>query len=425
MIKNLHISLFEQGKIKIGKKGAKKRSGKGTEYREAVKLDYFIITTLERDSQDNFIVDAAAMEGLENEPKRLPIELLFDDIELNFPTCYAMYSQKDGLLCRGDGETAITAKQKNIVCNPDTCPHAQNKTCKPSGILSCRLPHLKTLGGVYKFRTHSWNSIKNILASLQYLATLTGGILAGLPLELRTEKKPTKFGLVNIVNIVFPGTQDALADALEKEISRRQRLQIDVKNIETIARKTGMTEDDDDPIDVAEEFFPLKEDGEYPSTAEMLEGWEPAGPDIGDGENMPFQADGVEDFLPPPQQFATQKQKDLLCKIVGSHVFTDEERLTVRGTTVAGANNLPVDTFDRWLKWLQSESKKRKAAEKAAKAEQEFPEMSDKDVQQGRATIIERISDENLLVDLLAEYDGYVTAQDWKNVQRMINEAWE
>lgn len=294
MIKNMHISLFEQGKIKIGKKGAKKSSSKGTEYREAIKLDYFIITTLERDVQDNFKIDSAAMKDLGKEPTQLPIELLFDDIELNFPTCYAMYSQKDGLLCRGDGETAITAKQENIVCNPDTCPHAQNKNCKPSGILSCRLPHLKTLGGVYKFRTHSWNSIKNILASLQYLATLTGGVLAGLPLELRTEKKPTRFGLVNIVNIVFPGTQDTLADALEKEISRRQRLQIDVKNIETIARKTGVIEDDDDPIDVAEEFFPLKEDGEYPSTAEMLEGWELAAPDTGNGENMPVQSQQKE-----------------------------------------------------------------------------------------------------------------------------------
>lgn len=266
MIKNMHISMFEQGKIKIGEKGEKKRSGTGKEYRESVKLEWFKITTLEKDASDNFVRDEVAMKGLPDKPTSLPVELLYDDVDLNFPTCYSIY--KDGeLFCRGDGETA-ERNGKQVVCNPETCKFAQSKgrdKCKVGGILSCRLPHLKTLGGVYKFRTHSWNSVSNLLSSMQYLQTLTGGTLAGLPLELRMAKKPTKFGLVNIVNLVFPGTQDDLAFAIEKELSRRMRLKIDLAKVEERAIRAGVTEDTDDPADISAEFYPPPE---YPKTRE-------------------------------------------------------------------------------------------------------------------------------------------------------------
>jgi hypothetical protein len=267
MIKDLHTSLFEQGKIKIGGKGELKKSKNGSEYRESLKFDYFLITTLEKGKDDNFKKDDAAMKDLPENPRSLPVELLYDSIDLNFPTCYSIFNQ-DGIFCRGDGETA-ERQGKEIVCDRDTCKYAKKNTCKVGGILSCRLPHLKTLGGVYKFRTHSWNSVKNIVSALQYLQTLTGGILAGLPLELRLEQKPTKFGLVKIVNIVFPGDQDALAEALEKEIARRQRLNIDISKVENRAAEAGVMEDTDDPEDVAEEFFPDEKEPEKTAVEEQ------------------------------------------------------------------------------------------------------------------------------------------------------------
>ena len=256
MIKNIHTTLFEQGKIKIGGKGKEKTSSGGKKYQEPLKLDHFLITTLERDNtpEGNFKVDEKAMSGLPEKPEIIPVEFLYDDIDLNFPTCYSMFG-KDGLFCRGDGETA-TREGKEIVCNPDTCQYSKSKSCKISGILLCRLPHLKNLMGVYKFRTHSWHSVKNILAALQYIQTLTGGIVGGLPFELRLERKPTKFGVVKIVNLVFPGDNDILAEELAKEVTRRQKLKFDIARVEQAAVISGVTLDTDDPEDVAAEFFP-------------------------------------------------------------------------------------------------------------------------------------------------------------------------
>jgi hypothetical protein len=262
MIKNLNAGLFEQGKIKIGGKGKEKTSGSGKTYREALKLDHFVVTTLERDTtkEENFKIDTEAMKGLPKKPTSLPIELLYDDIELNFPTCFSMFNNT-GIFCRGDGETA-SREGKEISCNIDTCPYFKKSSCKISGILMCRLPHTKNLMGIYKFRTHSWNSVKNIVASLQYLKTLTGGVIAGLPLELRLEKKPTKHGVVKIVNLVFPGDQEELIAELEKEISRRQRLQIDIHSVEIAAMTSGVTQDTDDPQDVVDEYFSSRNEDE-------------------------------------------------------------------------------------------------------------------------------------------------------------------
>ena len=91
MIKGLVPSLPERGKIKIGIKGATIRSRRGVDFQPPQKLDHFVVTTLERGKDGNFLPDAALMERLGDKPTEIPVRLLYDDPTLNFPTRLACF----------------------------------------------------------------------------------------------------------------------------------------------------------------------------------------------------------------------------------------------------------------------------------------------------------------------------------------------
>ena len=268
MIKTLQPKLAEIGKIKIGGHG-EKRKGKNGDFRLPVKFNHFVVTTLEKDNNDNFKQNKTIMDKLGKEPTEIDIILCYDNIELNFLSSLSFYSGRK-CACRGDGEKAIrqfkTGKKdkkgfditepKQIDCNPNTCEYLIDHKCKPNGLLSVMLPSANYIGGVYKWRTTSWNSVQNILSALTVISTKTGGKLAGIPLTLQFAKKWTAdHGNVPTVNIIFKGGDAELDKAVTKEIGRREKFKIDIKRIETTAEKVGLTADNDDPADVESEFY--------------------------------------------------------------------------------------------------------------------------------------------------------------------------
>jgi len=226
-ILNLNDNLPEQGKIKIGGKGAKKTSKGGKEYQLPQKWDYFQITTLERDASGNFIVDEEmtkklTREGDVSKPKVIgPCIFPFNEIELNFYTTYAYYV-KSKRICRGNGEKCLRIddkdefKFKELECNPETCKMAQKNLCKPNGILSVIFPEANALGGVYKFRTTSWNSIISIRSQLRMFTVLTGGNIAGVPFNLVLNKKDAMPGgkkqTIYFVTLEYKGGIQSLRD---------------------------------------------------------------------------------------------------------------------------------------------------------------------------------------------------------------------
>jgi len=265
MIKGLPLRLCEIGKIKIGGKGKLVKSKSGKEFRVPAKYDYFVVTTMEKDKDDNFIPDKSIMEKIGEKPRELKVRLLFDDIDLNFQTSYACYKGKK-CFCHGDGETATRTAEKNenekiqVPCDPTTCPYMIDGHCKVSGILSCLLPESGTLGGVHKFRTHSYNSIMNILGSLSFLQMASGGILMNLPLKLiMVDKQTEEHGTVKTVNLVFDGDVNLLTKAVSFESRRRNIGRIDVAQIEHQGRASGILDDTDDPEDVSDEFYTADE----------------------------------------------------------------------------------------------------------------------------------------------------------------------
>ncbi|MEE9499633.1 MAG: hypothetical protein V3V24_09870 [Nitrospinaceae bacterium] len=264
MIKTTHIfQMLEVGKIKIGMKGETRKSAKGSDYKLPVKLDHFIVTTTEKGADGNFLLDTAVMKKLGDKPTEIPIKLPFDDIDLNFFTQYQYYHGKKAV-CKGSGVRAdrITKEGKiRIQCDPETCEYSVDKKCKVSGVLSCMLPDSPDLGGIYRFRTHGWNSVTGILASLMFFQENTNGVLQGLPMKLKFLKKNTEeHGAVPVVTIVLDGVEiQKFRQLAHDEAQSRKNLGVDMEQIEYRAELSGFTEDKDDPADIQAEFYPEPE----------------------------------------------------------------------------------------------------------------------------------------------------------------------
>jgi hypothetical protein len=260
MIKNFIPRLAEIGKIKIGGKGEKRKSpSSGKEYQIPVKFEHFVITTMEKDASNNFRTDKHIMKQIGTEAKEIDISLLYDDISLNFLNSYAFYAGKK-CICRGNGETAQRTnkegKTTNVKCDVFQCPYMLDRKCKPNGILSCVLPQSDKVGGVYKFRTTSWYSVQNILSSLMYIATKTNGILAGIPLKLCFSKRATEsHGNVPVVNLMSCEGEQKLLESVVTEKKRRDRFNLDIKQIESSAIESGIIDDNDDPEDIESEYY--------------------------------------------------------------------------------------------------------------------------------------------------------------------------
>ena len=288
MIKGMGARLQRIGNIKIGRKGEVRRTSDGREYRVPVKDDYFTVTTMDRDDQDNWVVDKDAMKALGDKPLVIPIFLPYDDIDKLFPNELAIYKSSQRW-CHGDRETAERIVDdegtKEIMDCP--CELLESGHCKPHGILNVVLAISGRIGGVHQFRTTSWNSIENILSSLALLKSLTGGPLAGIPLQLVVGPKKVqpkglgKFQIVQVVSIEFRrnaelsgSTLDQLQEASRLQTQARLTAGSDIKRL--AAASDGLNADTpEDKRDYGEEFTSpehQQENGNDPSPAEATEG---------------------------------------------------------------------------------------------------------------------------------------------------------
>lgn len=282
-------SLAEVGKIKIGEKGAEKTSRNNNKFRLPVRLDYFKVTTTERDPKTgNYVQDKAVHEIIGPKPTEIKIRLPFDSVDKNFYTQFMAYTGNKKV-CSGDGEKAIRKgklsksgsklKQEGdnleeIDCNPDTCKVFQEGFCKVAGILSCFLTDYPDIGGVHKFRTHGWNATSSILGALDYFSKNTGGVLQGLPLKLVLLKKTTeKHGTINYATVVIDGEEIRGLRALAlEEKKNRQLMNVDILQIEQQAVESGFFEDTDKEEDIQEEFYPENEENEENSSIKNVTG---------------------------------------------------------------------------------------------------------------------------------------------------------
>jgi hypothetical protein len=319
MIRNLTPRPAEKGRIKIGGLGEerKKRDGSGT-YMLPVKFDHFEIVTMQRDAAGRFMLDKPLMDRLMEHQgvKKLleiPIRLLFDDPDLNFFTRYAAYSGTRAW-CTGDGEMAQrlgegTVNGRNAGPNEfgtRSCPceHLEatyagpGPKCKPWGNLRCLIEGVDRVGGIWSFRTTSYNSVNAILSSMALIRTITGGPLAGIPLAMTLAPKTVatpdgKSMVAYIVSLEYRGQEEKLAELGYEIAKRRIEHQIRMETVEVEARKLLVAPHQESPEEqaaTAAEFYPestpLASETTSPDAPGGAKGEAPLSSSPGPGEDL-------------------------------------------------------------------------------------------------------------------------------------------
>lgn len=274
MIQNLLPGLPERGKIKIGVKGREVTSKRGNAFQPPQKLDHFVVTTLERGPDGNFVRDEAIHAKLGDKPTRIPILLLYNDIELNFQSRYACFQGRK-VWCSGDGDKAhrLNRDGKGTGLVDCTCERIEwdypgQDKCKFNGTLSMMIQGAGGLGGVWKFRTTSVNSVRNLTGSMQLIKAASGGLLAGLPLDLVLTPKAAilpdgKQSTVYVVSVEFAGTVDELRAISHERALADAHHAGRMVSVEAEARRllagpqagTGVFQEEDGD-DVVHEFYP-------------------------------------------------------------------------------------------------------------------------------------------------------------------------
>ena len=279
-IKNLASQLNEAGKIKIGKKGESTTSAKGNDFKMPKKLNHIILTTTEKDSDENYTMDLELMDRLRTDPLmvnsdnnlvRVPIRLLYDSLDLNFPTRYQSYNG-GRLSCYGDGEASYKRIKQNFT-EPAKCPCSRldpgyqgNDKCKPTGTLTCVIDGTDLFGQAHTFRTTSMNSIKGIIGGIKLIQMATNGRIAGLPLVLALTEKNTVTPaghktVVYVMSVCYRGNMDDMRSNVIRMLTEERQYLIGMDEVEKTARENGVGSIGIEPDSVeeqefVEEFFP-------------------------------------------------------------------------------------------------------------------------------------------------------------------------
>lgn len=265
MLKGLAITPPVLGRISIGK--VVEKNGK----RLPEKDDQFTITS-QVQGKDGWLLhplNDELRQGKDDKLRSIPVRLLFNEPELNFRADYTLFDRQNGRpVCVGNGETCKRIGKdgvQSLPCpSPDACPLAKGNACKPYGRMNVVIGDEDALGS-FVFRTTGFNSIRTLIARLQYFRAISGDRLACLPLELRLRGKSTRQShgtpifYVDLTLRSGMTVEQALLTARELD-EARQAAGFDQGALDATARMglcNGIFEDDgEDNSAIAEEFFP-------------------------------------------------------------------------------------------------------------------------------------------------------------------------
>ena len=255
MIKGFDDSLRIQrlGKIRLG---VKKTTQGGKEYPQAV--DYFVCPP-----------EVQTVHG--DKPRTLEIMLPHEDIEEVFPTALKRYGSQQGLICRGDGESAEERLEGQEDFLPRECPykeceHYQRGHCKEVGNLQVILPKVKGMLGIYQIDTSSFNSVMNIRSGLEMLRRTVGRIsLIPLILEVRMQEfnPMTAKGRMKTINpVMFLRLDNTFYEVMEMAKQGKLLQQVNMGS------GSALSLDNPDIDDMPELLYPAVETEEKPPKQE-------------------------------------------------------------------------------------------------------------------------------------------------------------
>lgn len=270
MLKGLAITPPIIGRISIGK--VIEKNGK----RLPEKDDQFTLTS-QVQGKEGWMphpFDEGLRKAQGGKIRSIPIRLLFNDPDLNFRAEYTLFDRRNGRpVCVGNGETCKRLGQGGIEAlpcpSPDGCALGANGVCKPYGRLNVVIGEDDPFGS-FVFRTTGFNSIRTLVARLQYFQAISGNRLACLPLELRLRGKSTRQSLgtpIYYVDITLRSGMSVADSLLEAQriAAERQAAGFDQVALEAAVRMglaSGAFEDGEDEGEaVVEEFYPTPTDG--------------------------------------------------------------------------------------------------------------------------------------------------------------------
>ena len=208
--------------------------------------------------------------------RSIPVRLLFNDPSLNLRASYTMFDRATARpICVGDGESCKRAKQgvmESHPCpGPDHCALGMDGNCKLFGRFHVCIDHSGYHSddcSTFVLRTTGVNTVRTLMARMQYLQAVSGGLLAYLPLELRlrgkstTQSHRTPIYYVDLCVREGMGLEAAVVQAREAA-DRAQRAGLDQAALDTAARKgyaQGLFEETAEEVgDVLQEFYPRDE----------------------------------------------------------------------------------------------------------------------------------------------------------------------
>ena len=205
--------------------------------------------------------------------RRIPVRLLFNDPALNLRANYTLFDRTTARpLCVGDGQSCKRATEtgiKQLPCaGPDLCPLAQERGCKPFGRFHMRIDHAGNSAdalSTFVLRTTGINTLRTLLARMQYLQAVSGGLLASLPLEIRLRGKSTAQSRRTPIYYVDLGVREPLS--LEAAINQAaqtaqqaKRSGYDQEGLEQAATEgyaLGLFEElEGEAVEIVQEFYP-------------------------------------------------------------------------------------------------------------------------------------------------------------------------
>ena len=205
--------------------------------------------------------------------RRIPVRLLFNDPALNLRANYTLFDRTTARpLCVGDGQSCKRATEtgiKQLPCaGPDLCPLAQERGCKPFGRFHMRIDHAGNSAdalSTFVLRTTGINTLRTLLARMQYLQAVSGGLLASLPLEIRLRGKSTAQSRRTPIYYVDLGVReplsmDAAINQAAQTAEQAKRSGYDQEGLEQAAREgyaLGLFEElEREAVEIVQEFYP-------------------------------------------------------------------------------------------------------------------------------------------------------------------------
>lgn len=185
---------------------------------------------------DFFVCPSEVQAVFGKEPRELNICFPVDDEERFSSQYYRCYSQTQGLVCKGDGETCVRmvdvetdalanreskeTELKELPCEGRECPYYE-KQCREVMNLQFLLPEVPGLG-IWQIDTSSINSIRNINSAVDLIKRIHGRI-AMIPLSLTIEPQEvqTPEGKRRTVNVLNLRSKQTLIEMIQTASTKK------------------------------------------------------------------------------------------------------------------------------------------------------------------------------------------------------------